>query len=160
MAGLLRTTINDPRIIACDTELQLGLSIAALEEQDRVWWETAEMVLGTVWTADQFKDEEERVVLAPNGMPARQTDQSEKPKKKSDKVRIPLLMGMRPELQKHLHDLFKGRTQTGTLGDGSSLQGAQSLFNLSKEEYLSFVHNAHGQVHDKNLGIKREPKKK
>lgn len=128
--------------MACEDLLTLELSIAAIEEYDRNQWETLEDVLGTSWTSDQIKS------LSGGA----QDDKSEKPKQRklsaSDRVRIPMLMGVKPEIIKWLIEQYQ---TDGTLGDGRSTQGAQSLWDLPKEQFLSWMGQVDRDVQSKGL---------
>ena len=123
--------------------MTLELSVAAIDEYDRTQWETLEDVLGTSWTSDQIKN------LSGSSSP----DDKDKPRPArrlsvTDRVRIPMLMGVKPEIIKWLVEQYQ---TDGTLGDGRSTQGAQSLFDMPKEQFLSWMGQVDRDVQSKGL---------
>lgn len=127
--------------MACEDLLTLELSVAAIEDHDRNQWETLEDLLGTSWTMEQIR-----------GLSGGD-DKSKRKPSPTDRVRIPLLMGLKPEIIKWLTEQY---ATNDTLGDGRSIQGAQSLFDMPKEQFLSWMGQVDRDVQSKGLQRKTE----
>jgi len=132
----MQTTINDPRIIACQDALELDLSIRAIEDIEREKLRSLERVLGTLWTAEDFakaKKQEDQLALLDDG------EQTEQPKHKFDELRFPLATLINPKVVESARDQLavqEGLKQTDVP------EGTESLFDLPKDEFLKRMEGA------------------
>lgn len=143
----MQTTIQDPRIVSIEDMLTLELSVAAIEGVDVERWENLESILGTSWEASMIE-----------GPKAVNSEATTKAVGTNNRVRLPLSTAIRPEIIKMMKDHFQGLVNgSGTLGDGSSIgKEAQSMYNMSKEDFLSMMGQTGGGLVSKGKTKKNQ----
>jgi len=124
---MMKTTINDPRIVACDDVWELEMSIRAIQEHEDDRFEALEKSLGILW----FDTDSKEVNAAASAQDAAAAGQH------ADRVRFPLAFTIRPELVKEVETFFAGQKR----GDKETSK-AQSMFEMPKDDFLKMM----GQV--------------
>ncbi len=156
LAGKMKTTINDPRLLDLTHE-QAEMSLAFLVEEENQQHAKIEGMLGLLWTRDMIED-----------MTGGEQTIEEVNPTRLEKLRYPLTLILKPELLSELRSRFN---IGGAAIDDDDLsydpgmpytpKGAISMSTLSKEEFFKRVGHKQLDIDDpyvsvhKSTGLKK-----
>lgn len=146
LAGKMKTTINDPRLLDLTHE-QAEMSLAFLVEEENQQHAKIEGMLGLVWTRDMIEDM----------TGGEQTIEEVKPTR-LERLRYPLTLILKPELLSELRSRFNigGEEIDDDLSVDPGMphvpKGAISMSTLSKEEFFRRVGHKQRDIDDPYVG--------